>query len=156
MPHAGNKRLEHDFLNLHPNPFPLNVISLQFIFELSEGQLTPTKLFLSLGKHPRRLVAVLLYTVISQVHKLIPNLLQIITVGFSADPRKPLSVNKALERVDGGDQDVNAQVELVTVEEERVVDVLLHHDRLAEDHFLQLADEGNATPAGHAHRFENP
>ena len=53
---------------------------------------------------------------------------------LGAESRKPLLVHEGLQRVERGDQHVEAKVELVSVQEQRRGEVPLHYHRLAVRH----------------------
>lgn len=87
---------------------------------------------------------------------LVADLLQVAAVLLCTDPCKALLVNEALQRVDRGDQDVDSQVKFIPVQQERLVNVLLHYDRLAENHLLEFVNQGNSSASRQTHRLQDP
>lgn len=65
-------------------------------------------------------------------------------------------VDEGLERVEGGNEHVEAQVELVAMNQKRVSYVALDHARLTVCHVSQVVYEVDASTSAQAVRLEDP
>lgn len=75
---------------------------------------------------------------------------------LSAEAGETLLVDKGLQRVEGSHQHVNTHVEFVPFQQQRVGDVLLHHDIVDVVEFAEGTDYLDASTAGLANRLHNP
>ena len=72
--------------------------------------------------------------VVAEVHAGVPQVLARVVVLDRCEPDEALLVDVDEERVVAGDEHVQPQVGLVTVDQQRVVNILAHHHRLVQRH----------------------
>ena len=67
-----------------------------------------------------------------------------------------VSIQEGLQRVDRGDHHVDTHVELVPVDQQWVLDVLLHHYRLSIGNLREVIDEGDTSTSALGCGFHDP
>ena len=72
-----------------------------------------------------KLIACLVDTVVGQVDEVVPNLCRIIAILGCGKPYQAFFINKDLDRVNTGQEDVETQVKLQTIDKERIVNIFL-------------------------------
>ena len=91
---------------------------------------------------------VLLNGHISQVNVLVILVSRVQTERYSGEATEAISIQESLQRVDRGDHHVDAHVKFVPVDQQGVLDVLLHHDRLSIGDLREVIHQGDtSTPA---------
>ena len=111
--HAGYQRLQYDLLYLFFYLLPGNATLLHPLPQHLQGYLTAAQLLLQ-----RQLLlgyVLAIYAEIGEVDVLVVHFLLVQRVALCAQPCEALLVDEGLERVDGGDEDVDAHVELEAV-----------------------------------------
>lgn len=87
------------------------------------------------------------------MNEFVVNVLLVQREGLSAEPSKALAVDEGLKRVYSRHEDVDSHIELVAVDQERVVDVLLQNHWLGKHHVLQFADQLDPSAPRQSHRL---
>ena len=64
---------------------------------------------------------------------------------LGAEPAEALLVNESLERVDTGDKNINSHIELVAVQQKRILKITLNNHGLPVHDLLHLIDQLNTS-----------
>lgn len=90
----------------------------------------------------------LVQAVVGEVHVGIGDVLRVADVLLRGESHQPLVEHVHPQRVERRDEDVDAEVELVSIDEEGVGDVLLHHPRRGWQGVLAVIPLGLGAEAG--------
>lgn len=83
-------------------------------------------------------------------------LVDFLGVRFAREPGKPFLVHVDFERLIARDAHVNAQIELVTIDQQRIGDVLADHTGLVHVHVIDVIHKVDAFALTSVRRLDNP